>query len=144
VLGLSLQPGVIDVLHKVDAFESAVQATQIPNLMFVAAGRLNSTGLAGLAAADLKCLFDRMRAEFDFVVVDGSPILPVVDTRLIAQHVDAVVLSVLRDVSCTPHVRAACQLLEMFSVPILGVVVTGARGDVYHTRYEPVSDVNAN
>jgi capsular exopolysaccharide synthesis family protein len=143
VLGQSLQPGVVDLLQEPDKFESAVQATQIPNLMFVAAGRWNSSGLSRLASSDLKCLFERLRSEFDFVVVDGSPILPVVDTRLIAQHVDAVVLSVLRDVSCTPQLRAACQLLELFSVPILGVVVTGSRGDVYHTRYDAYTNVKA-
>lgn len=135
VLGLSPEPGVVDLLRNADALESAVQATQIPDLMFIPAGRWKSAGLARLAAADLKRLFDRLRTEFDFVVVDGSPILPVVDTRLIAQHVDAVVLSVIRDVSCTPQVRAACQLLEMFSVPILGVVVTGSRTDGYHSSY---------
>ena len=141
VLGLSLQPGVAELLRDKPQFESAVQATQIPNLMFIAAGRSNGSGLGGLANADLKCLFDQLRAGFEFVVVDGSPILPVVDTRLIAQHVDAVVLSVLRDVSCTPQLRAACQLLGVFGVPILGVVVTGSRGDVYQSPYEPHSEV---
>jgi len=111
--------------------ESAVQATQIPNLMFVPAGRWNSSGLARLAPDDLKSLFDRLRTEFEFVVVDTSPILPVVDTRLVAQHVDAVVLSVVRDVTCAPHLRAACEILEMFNVPILGVVMSGSRGGGY-------------
>jgi capsular exopolysaccharide synthesis family protein len=143
VLGLSLQPGMAELLRDGTQFEAAIQATEIPNLMFIAAGRTNGFGLAGLAKADFKVLFDQLRAEFEFVVVDGSPILPVVDTRLIAQHVDAVVLSVLRDVSCTPQVRAACQLLEVFNVPILGVVVTGSRGDVYHAQYEPLSEVKA-
>jgi Mrp family chromosome partitioning ATPase len=142
---MSLEPGIVDLLAKAETFEAAVQATQIPNLMFIPAGRWKGSGLSRLAADDLKCLFDRLRSEFEFVVVDGSPILPVVDTRLIAQHVDAVVLSVLRDVSCTPQVRAACQLLELFNVPILGVVMTGSRGDGYYSRYgyDPYIDVKA-
>jgi Mrp family chromosome partitioning ATPase len=134
---------VTELLGDPGEFDSVVQATQIPNLMFLAAGRWCASGLSRLAANDLKCLFDRLRSEFDFVVVDGSPILPVVDTRLIAQHVDTVVLSVLRDISCIPQLRAACQLLEFFNVPILGVVVTGSRGDAYHSHYEQLDDVKS-
>ena len=131
VFELSLQPGINDALRDPANFESAIQLTQIPNLTFLAAGRWNTTGLSGLATTDLNSLFERLRSEFEFVVVDGSPILPVVDTRLIAQHVDTVVLSVLRDVSRVAQVRAAGRLLESFAIPILGVVITGSRGDAY-------------
>jgi capsular exopolysaccharide synthesis family protein len=145
VLGLNLKPGVSDVLDDSQLFDASFQATQIPNLMFLSAGRWNNAGLAGLAAADLKTLFDRLRAEYEFVVVDGSPLLPVVDSRLIAQHANSVVISVLRDVSCAPQVRAACQLLDVFGVPILGVVVTGSRGEnsYYGPRYERLTDAEA-
>jgi Mrp family chromosome partitioning ATPase len=75
------------------------------------------------------------------VIVDASPILPVVDTRLIGQHVDAVLLSVLRDVSRAPKLRAACELLDLFGIPVLGVVVTGPREEIYKdARYEAVSE----
>jgi len=131
LLDLSLQPGINDLLRGPDALATTVQVTEIRNLAFLAAGRWSATGLAGLAGADLKSLFERLQAEYEFVVVDGSPILPIVDTRLIAQHVDTVVLSVIRDVSRAPQVRAACELLQKFNVPIFGVVVTGSRGDAY-------------
>jgi polysaccharide biosynthesis transport protein len=135
ILGLNLKPGICDVLRDPQNFNASFQATQIPNLMFMAAGKSTGAGLAGLAAADLQNFFENLRANFDFVVVDGSPLLPVVDSRLIAQHADSVVISVLRDVSCAPQVRAACQLLEVFGVSILGVVVTGSRGDGYYSHY---------
>jgi capsular exopolysaccharide synthesis family protein len=128
---LSLQPGINDLLREPDALATTIQVTEIRNLAFLAAGRWTSTGLVGLAGADLKSLFERLQAEYEFVVVDGSPILPIVDTRLIAQNVDTVVLSVIRDVSRAPLVRATCELLQKFNVPIFGVVVTGSRGDAY-------------
>jgi capsular exopolysaccharide synthesis family protein len=145
VFGLSLQPGVNEILREGRELETAIQATQIPNLMMLSAGRWNKSGLAGLAAADLKSLFDRLRAGFDFVIVDASPILPVVDTRLIGQHVDAVLLSVLRDVSRAPKLRAACDLLDLFGIPVLGVVVTGPREEVYKdARYDAISEAQAS
>jgi capsular exopolysaccharide synthesis family protein len=128
---LNLQPGIGEVLRGRTELEASLQLTQIPNLEFLAAGRWSATGLAGLASADLESLIHRLRNGFEFVVVDGSPVIPVIDTRLIARHVDAVMISVLRDTSRIPQVRAACELLQKFSVPILGVVITGSRSDAY-------------
>ena len=34
-------------------------------------------------------------------------------------------------VSVRLQVRAACDLLEKFAVPVLGVVITGSKGDAY-------------
>lgn len=144
VFGVSLQPGVNEILRDGHEFEAALQATQIPNLMMLSAGRTSKLGLGGLVGADLQSLFTKLRAEFDFVVVDACPILPVVDTRLIGQHVDAVLLSVLRDVSRAPKLRAACDLLDMFGIPMLGVVVTGSSEELYRdARYEPLSEAQA-
>jgi len=143
ILGLNLKPGVIDLLRKQTEFEAALQATQIRNMVFLSAGRGSSAGLSGLGAADLDELFNKFRSNFEFIVVDSSPILPVVDTRLIAQNCDSVVLSVRRDVSCSPNVKAACQMLDVFGVPILGAVMTGGSGEGhYHQRYgnDPVED----
>jgi succinoglycan biosynthesis transport protein ExoP len=135
VLGLELQPGIYDVLRDPQMLDSSLQPTQVPNLTFLAAGWCDSKGISGLTTSSMKVLFDNLRSRFDFVVVDGSPILPVVDTRLIAQHVVAVVLSVLSDVSRVWQVRRACQLLESFAIPICGVVVTGSRNEAYSDTY---------
>jgi capsular exopolysaccharide synthesis family protein len=144
VFGLSLHPGVNEILRDGHDIESALQPTQVPNLMMLSAGRWSKTGLAGLVAADLKALFTSLRSQFDFVVVDACPILPVVDTRVIGQHVDAVLLSVLRDVSRAPKLRAACDLLDLFGIPVLGVVVTGSSEELYKdNRYEPLSEAQA-
>jgi capsular exopolysaccharide synthesis family protein len=144
VFGASLNPGVNEILRDGQDLESCLQATQVPNLMFLSAGRWSKTGLAGLVAADLQTLFTQLRAGFDFVIVDACPILPVVDTRLIGQHVDAVLLSVLRDVSRAPKLRAACDLLDMFGIPVIGVVVTGSSEELYKdSRYEPLSEAQA-
>lgn len=145
VFGLTLAPGINEVLRGELELEAAIQPTLVPNLTILSAGRSNQTGLAGLPAGDLKALFDRLRSGFEFVVVDASPILPVVDTRLIGQHVDAVLLSVLRDVSRVPKLRAACQFLELFGIPVLGAVVAGSTEEAYtDSHYESLSETRLN
>ena len=65
------------------------------------------------------------------MIVDSSPILPVADGLIIAQHADAVLFSIFRDVSRKTKVSAASERLQSLGVRILGAVVTGAHGGRY-------------
>ncbi|MHC4177678.1 MAG: P-loop NTPase family protein, partial [Planctomycetota bacterium] len=85
------------------------------------------TALANGAAGQL---FDVLRTEYEFVVVDAAPILPVADTRFVSQHVDAVILSIFRDISQAPKIEAACEILEAFGAGCVEAVVTGPTDDL--------------
>jgi Mrp family chromosome partitioning ATPase len=78
-------------------------------------------------------LLDQLRTEFEFVVVDSSPILPVADALLVAQLVDGALLSVLCDISRLPRVHDAYARLTTLGVNVLGAVVNGAADD--HSDY---------
>ncbi len=71
------------------------------------------------------------------MIVDSSPILPVADGLIIAQQADAVLMSVLTDVSRKHKIFAAYQRLATLGVHVLGAVVTGAHDGVYGTNYYP-------
>lgn len=53
----------------------------------------------------------RARGSFDIIIVDTAPILPVVDTRYIAPHVDAALMCVRHGVPRQNEVRSACEQL---------------------------------
>jgi Mrp family chromosome partitioning ATPase len=78
-----------------------------------------------LARDQIKPIFARFKNEFDFVIVDTSPIMLVVDTLLIGKYVDAAVFAVRRDLSRSTRTTAACQRLTSLGIPILGSVVIG-------------------
>jgi Mrp family chromosome partitioning ATPase len=82
-----------------------------------------------LARDGVKMLFDRLKEEYDFIIVDSHPVFPATDSLLVGQHADAVILSVLRDVSQSPRVYAACQRLSTLGIRILGAVVNGTNPD---------------
>jgi Mrp family chromosome partitioning ATPase len=79
-----------------------------------------------------------MRAEFDFIVIDSGPILTDADALLFGQYSDAVILSVLRDVSRVPRVFEACERLRAVDMRLLGAVVNGmSMGRYYRSYYRP-------
>ena len=67
-------------------------------------------------------------------MLDGSPILPVVDARFLSRYVDGVVLAVLRDVSRIPKIVETCEILGKFGVRTLGAVVTGSPSEVHYSH----------
>lgn len=135
IFGLPLEPGISNVLREEATIADAAQETAITNLHVVPAGRLDQEALVSLSKGGDRRIFESLRKDFDFVVVDGSPVLPVADTRFLTQNVDTVILSILRDVSQGPKVVAACEMLESFGSTDVGVVVAGANEDPY--SYDP-------
>lgn len=129
--GVPLHPGVSEALCGETDILSVVQTTSTKNLSVVTAGRCDRHALQALSNGVDQKIFEQLRAEYDFIVVDGSPILPVADSRYVSQHVDSVVLSVFRDYSRAPKVMAACQILESFGVRDIEAVVTSSVEDSY-------------
>jgi polysaccharide biosynthesis transport protein len=80
-------------------------------------------------------LFRRLKQDYQVILVDTTPVLPLPDTLLLAELADAVVLSVRRDVSRLSAVRAAYERLSLFPCRLLGAVVNGERGLHYGSYY---------
>jgi Mrp family chromosome partitioning ATPase len=103
----------------------AVTETSIIDLRVLTAGRCDRQTIHVLAQGRLGPILGQLKDQYDFVIVDSSPILPVADASIIAQHVDAVLFSIFGDVSRKTKVYAALQRFHCLGVPILGAVVTG-------------------
>jgi polysaccharide biosynthesis transport protein len=123
---LPMQPGFSEVLLAEVELTDAVQPTTLDGLSFMAAGQWDREVLQALARDGLEGIFEKLREEFDFVVIDSHPVLPATDSLLIGQRADAVILSVLREVSQMPRVYAASQRLSTLGIRVLGAVVNGA------------------
>lgn len=132
VYEVELGPGVSDILTGTATIDESLQPAPSDNLTLLTAGNWRQKGLGALTDARIEQLFQECRARFEFVIVDSSPVLPVVDGRLVSRHVDGVIISLLRDVSEVPRVGAACQMLDSFGAPIMGGVMIGSSQDVYY------------
>jgi succinoglycan biosynthesis transport protein ExoP len=131
LFGVSLEPGLSSVLRGEMSVEDALHATQATGLWLMPAGACDAEALCMLARDGVQPVFDRLRTEFDFIVVDSSPVLPVADSLMVAQQVDGVLFAILREVSRLPKVHEAYQKLSTLGVRMLGAVVNGTSGAVY-------------
>jgi capsular exopolysaccharide synthesis family protein len=79
-----------------------------------------------LASPAMAQFLDEVRLDYDAILLDASPVLPVADAAVLAPLVDAVVL-VVRSGTAAPRVESARDALRAVSAPLLGTVLTMAR-----------------
>jgi len=139
-----LTPGCAEVLCQEIDVSEAVQPTSVPNLWLIPAGQCSNRVITALAQGHpLETLFNRLRGQFDFIVVDSCPVLPVADSLLVGQHVDGVVLSILQDISQLPKVMTTAEKLTQLNIPLLGAVVNGIKPDIHAYGYNYVKQLPA-
>jgi capsular exopolysaccharide synthesis family protein len=137
VLGLESKPGLAELLIGTEQFGNVVQACKIPNLHLIPAGAWSREAAASLSSESWPRVLHEAAQDFDFVLVDSPPILPVADALAIARNVDGVLISVMQDQSRYGAVQTACQRLNMVGAKVLGVVVSGMKsfGGYYYYYY---------
>lgn len=135
----SRTPGLSELLRGEADLGTVCRDTPIGNLWLISAGKADTTALQSLAFDTIPKLFEQLRPHYDFIIVDSCPVLPVADSLLVGQHVDAVIFSLLRQVSRLPRVYAAYQRLAVLGVRMLGAVVNGTSHDLYPADYNYVA-----
>jgi capsular exopolysaccharide synthesis family protein len=126
VLGRQSGPGVCEIFRGEASIEQSIQETGIDNLSFLAAGEWDDAALRVLDMGGSGPLLDALRAKFDFILIDSSPVLALRDAVLISRNTDGVLFSILARVSKIHLVRAACEKLANVGANILGAMMSGA------------------
>jgi len=133
----TLQPGFSEVvLQEVELPDAVRPTTTDDNLFLLPAGHWDREVIQELAKSGVNGLFEKLREEFDFVIVDSHPVLPATDSLLLGQHADAVIMSLMRDVSQTHLVQSACGQLATLGIRVFGAVVNGVPVKVYGKQYQ--------
>lgn len=134
VFGVADFPGLCEVLREETPLGKCVIKGPISGLSILPAGELDGETLRLLASERIASLSAELKQNYDIIVIDSAPILPVNDSLLILQHVDGVVMSIRKDVSRVAKVTAALNKIEMLGGKLLGGVVIGIDGDDYGYR----------
>lgn len=91
ILAPGAKHGIRDVISGAISLKEAVWTDRSSNLEFLP-GTLNrglSDSAEFLASSQVKQLFDDVRKDYDYAIVDLSPLLPVVDARATGNFIDA-------------------------------------------------------
>jgi receptor protein-tyrosine kinase len=115
-------------------------------LWFLAAGNVQDQPSAILSSVRLAEAFVQLAGSFDWIVVDSTPMLPIVDANLWSKLVDGALLVVRENVTPVKHLKVGLQALDRPNV--IGVVINETSaldlatygGYYYGTREDGKSD----
>jgi Mrp family chromosome partitioning ATPase len=132
-------PGLAEVLAAArrDGSSAAAQMSAVRtgsreaagSLHVLASGRTPADPAQLLASDTLDTFFDEVKeSEYDYVLLDGPPLLGLVDSQVLAQRADGVLIVCRREKMTPENAIALRELLARLDVKPLGIVIVGARG----------------
>lgn len=132
--------GFSTVLSGQATLQEALQKTRFPGLTVLASGAIppNPSELLGSQAA--RKLLNELRAQFDYVIVDSTPLLAVTDAAILAAGADGVLIISRFGQTKREQLAHAVGNLQGVGAPVLGAVFTlmptrGSAAYSYSYRY---------
>lgn len=131
LFGLSNDRGLSDVLHTntpLDASASIahlVCETTISGLHVLPAGGSVANGTSVLHSRRTSALLERLREEFDMIIVDTPPVLPVPDARVLGRFADGIILVIRAGHTTVENAFIARQRFAEDGTRVLGTILNG-------------------
>jgi succinoglycan biosynthesis transport protein ExoP len=133
--------GILDVIAGRMTLQNAVWTDQSTNLTFLP-GVTNSHRICSsdiLSADATRKLFDDLQSKYDYVLVDLTPLMPIVDTRATTGFVDCYICVIEWGRTTSDAVKHAFRDAHKISENMLGIVLNKA--DINQLRrYYPTSE----
>jgi Mrp family chromosome partitioning ATPase/capsular polysaccharide biosynthesis protein len=116
------------------AVRTGMRETEAGSLHVLASGRKPSDPAQLLASDTLDAFFEEVKeSDYEYVLLDGPPLLGLMDSQVLAQRADGVLIVCRPDRMTTADAIALRELLDRLDVNPLGLVIVGARGS--HQAY---------
>ena len=145
IFGLKNDMGLSNVLQRHASLEDAIQSTDIANLFVMPCGPIPANPSEVLNSNEFHQLVSTLSSQYDRVVFDSPPVMPVTDARILAASCDAAILVLRAEQSNRRLGMLTVEALRSVGANILGAVlndVSLGRGrysyyvrDRYHMQY---------
>src|SRR5947209_5216770 len=123
LMGVANNIGLTNYLLKQNSLEEVIQTSKLPNLDFMASGKLPSSSLGILSSAQMKDLISELKRRYDFVFFDSPPIMGVSDASILASEVDMTLQVIQYRRYPQPMNIRAKQLIEKVGGNLVGIVL---------------------
>ena len=132
--------GLTNYLLKQNTLAEIVQTTGVPNLDFIASGKLPNSSMSILGSTQMKQMIAELKQRYDFILFDSPPILGVSDASILASEVDLVVQVIQYRRYPQPMTIRAKQMIEKVGGNFVGIVLNNINmsqdeGYYYYSGY---------
>lgn len=132
--------GLTNYLLKQNTLSEVVQTTPVPNMDFMASGRLPNSSMGILGSTQMKEMIAELKQRYDFIFFDSPPILGVSDASILASEVDLVMQVIQYRRYPQPMTIRAKQMIEKVGGNFVGLVLNNINmsqdeGYYYYSGY---------
>lgn len=122
--GLSSAKGLSSLLSGACDVPDALQSWRNGALSVITAGPLPPNPPELLGGDSLPKLLGELRERFEFIVLDGPPVLGLADAPLLANHAEATMIVVAAQSTRTDALQAAIRRLQLARARLIGTILT--------------------
>ena len=123
LLGLQREPGLADLLKQTGELEKFIQHDPLLNFAFIASGSISSRTGDLFVGTKFDEILAQLRQQFDYIVIDSSPVFASDDSSTLAPKVDGTLFVVRSGFSRPGPTRQALDLLYQRQARVLGLVL---------------------
>lgn len=123
LLGLNKAAGLTNYLGNMCELKDIIQPTDEPNLSVICSGIGVPNSSELLASTAMENLLNELESDYDFILLDTSPVNIVVDALPLTKISDGVVIVVRDGVSTYPELTKTVDALKRAEAKILGIPI---------------------
>ena len=134
---LKSRPGLSELLAGLGKDMVIPEVHDVPGLSVLPAGTTPPNPSELLGSKSMSACIEQWRQQYDFVLLDGAPLLPVTDAVSLHALADASILLVRSGLAEKPQVRRSYQMLSQRADHLVGIVINGlqSNSDSYYGYY---------
>lgn len=124
-LGTGFHIGLSEYLSGKAELNDIIFNVDMENLSFISCGAVPPNPAELLGSSRMKELISLMKNQYEFVIIDSPPVIPVTDPVIIGTQVEGVVMVVQAGRTQRGIVKRAMELLDQGHINLVGHVLTG-------------------
>jgi capsular exopolysaccharide synthesis family protein len=131
-LGVTSEPGLLQYLAN-GTLSPYCFVRRIENLYFMTAGGVAPNAIEILSMHKMKQLIERLKKDFDTIILDAPPYSPIADARVVTGLSDSLVMVVRRGKTSCSSTDRAFKAIDRNK--LLGIVFNDVQPMLFHTYY---------
>lgn len=131
--GLNVKEDYSDIIHRVDEF---------PGLDIILAGKVPPNPSELLASDRMTRLLDDLKARYDYIIIDGTPLCLVADMLVLSPYIDGYLVVVRAEMTNKKMLNNTVSIIKRINGKVLGFILTRKKvkkskhyGDYYGSYY---------
>jgi capsular exopolysaccharide synthesis family protein len=142
LLDIERSPGLMEVL-KGTPLKEVVRHTSLDTLDVVTGGRRGGDP-GELLTSEFPLIIEALQKQYDAVIIDGTPLVPVSDARIMARYANAVIVVANAGTATRRQIKRALERLSLIGLKPTAVVLNNYRapgGTSYYALPEEIAQI---